>query len=244
MFEPVLQLLGRSPLLLQTQLPAQLPDVDTWLNTRTFWLLGVVVAILACADIVARLLRKQPEGTVNPALARTFSERVRAWWMMAAILVAGFLLGYRATVFLFGLISFWALREFITMTPTRRSDHRTLFWVFFVITPVQYILVGMGEDWYPIYSIMIPVYGWLFIPSRIAFTGDAKRFLERSAKILAGLIICVYSLSYAPAILGLTLKIPSEAGESWSGRGVRRVCSSISCCSCNWPMSCNMAGAS
>ena len=163
------------------------------------------MAILACADIVARLLRKQPEGTVNPALARTFSERVRAWWMMAAILVAGFLLGYRATVFLFGLISFWALREFITMTPTRRSDHRTLFWVFFVITPVQYILVGMGEDWYPIYSILIPVYGWLFIPSRIAFTGDAKRFLERSAKILAGLIICVYSLSYAPAILGLTL---------------------------------------
>ena len=192
---------------------------DTWLNTRSLWLLGVVLAILLVAGIVARFLRKQPEGTVHPAIARTFNERVRAWWMMAAILVAGFLLGYEATVFLFGLVSFWALREFITMTPTRRSDHRTLFWVFFVITPVQYILVGMGEDWYPLYSILIPVYGWLFIPSRIAFTGDAKRFLERSAKILAGLIICVYSLSYAPAILDLTLETRNEAGELviWDG---------------------------
>ena len=48
-----------------------------------------------------------------------------------------------ATVVLFGLISFWALREFITLTPTRLGDHRTLFWVFFLFTPLQYVLVGM-----------------------------------------------------------------------------------------------------
>lgn len=218
MFAFVLQHLSHWPLLLQVA-PEPVAQDAMFLNTRTFWLLGVVTAILAGADIIARLLRKQPEGTVNPALARTFSERVRAWWMMTAILGAGFLLGYSATVFLFGLVSFWALREFITMTPTRRSDHRTLFWVFFVITPLQYILVGLGEAWYPLYSILIPVYGWLFIPSRIALTGDAKRFLERSAKILAGLIICVYSLSYAPAILGLTLQTRTEAGDLqiWQG---------------------------
>jgi phosphatidate cytidylyltransferase len=194
-------------------------ELDTWLNTRCLWLLGVVLTILLGAAIVARFLRKQPEGTVHPAIARTFSERVRAWWMMAAILVAAFLLRYKATVFLFGLVSFWALREFITMTPTRRSDHRTLFWVFFVITPLQYVLVGMGEQWYQLYSILIPVYGWLFIPSRIAFTDDPKRFLERSAKIMAGLLVCVYCLSYAPAILDLTLYTTDEAGElaPWLG---------------------------
>jgi phosphatidate cytidylyltransferase len=194
------------------------PD-ETWLNTRSLWLLGVVLGILAGAYIAGMFLRKQPEGTVHPALARAFNERVRAWWMMAAILMAGFLLGYHATVFLFFLVSFWALREFITMTPTRRSDHRTLFWVFFVITPAHYILVGLGEGWYPVYSIMIPVFGWLFLPSRIAFSGDAKRFLERSAKILAGLIICVYSLSYAPALLDLTFytRDDSQALQEWTG---------------------------
>lgn len=182
-----------------------------WLNTRSLWLLGVVLGILLVAAIVARFLRRQPESTVDPAIARTFSERVRAWLMMTAILGAGFLLGYQVTVMLFGLVSFWALREFITMTPTRRSDHRTLFWGFFVITPLQYVLVGLGEAWYPLYSVLIPVYGWLLIPSSIAFSDDAKRFLERSAKILAGLIICVYFLSYAPAVLGLTLEIPNKA---------------------------------
>jgi phosphatidate cytidylyltransferase len=190
-----------------------------WLNRRSLWLMGVVLAILAGAYIVGMFLRKQPEGTVHPALARAFNERVRAWWMMAAILMAGFLLGYHATVFLFFLISFWALREFITMTPTRRSDHRTLFWVFFVITPAHYLLVGMGESWYPLYSIMIPVFGWLILPSRIAFSGDSKRFLERSAKILAGLIICVYSLSYAPALLKLSLCTRDASGalQIWEG---------------------------
>ncbi len=197
---------------------AAIPDA-TWLNTRSFWLLGVVLGILAGAYIVGMFLRKQPEGTVHPALARAFNERVRAWWMMAAILMAGFLLGYHATVFLFFLVSFWALREFITMTPTRRSDHRTLFWVFFVITPAHYFLVSLGEGWYPVYSIMIPVFGWLFLPSRIAFSGDAKRFLERSAKILAGLIICVYSLSYAPALLDLTFytRDESQVLQVWTG---------------------------
>lgn len=192
---------------------------NRWLNTPTYWLLGVVLAILAVAYLVGRLLRKQPEGTVHPALVRMFNERVRAWWMMAAILVVGFRLGYVATVILFGLISFWALREFITMTPTRRSDHRTLFWVFFVITPLQYVLVGLGPGWQPIYSILIPVFGWLFIPARIALTGDPKRFLERSAKICVGLLICVYSLSYAPALLGLEFEMRNDAGElvPWEG---------------------------
>ena len=110
------------------------------------------------------------------------------------------------TVVLFGLLSFWALREFITLTPTRPGDHRTLFWVFFLVTPLQFWLVGMG--YYGWYSILIPVYAFLLIPARIAMAGDYKRFLERTAKIQCGLLICVYCLSYAPALL--TLKMPDQ----------------------------------
>ena len=102
--------------------------------------------------------------------------------------------------------AFWALREFITLTPTRPGDHRTLFIVFFIITPLQFVLVGMKS--YPLYSIMIPVYAFLIIPGLIAMAGDYKRFLERTAKIEAGLLICVYCLSYAPALLTLQLEDP------------------------------------
>ncbi|MCA9224880.1 MAG: phosphatidate cytidylyltransferase, partial [Planctomycetales bacterium] len=126
--------------------------------------------------------------------------------------------------------SFWALREFITMTPTRRGDHRALFWTFFVFTPLQYVLVGVGTryvhgapgwmpwlegiDFYGLYTIMIPVYASLFIPARIALSGDAKRFLERTAKIQAGLLICVYALSFAPALLNLELW--TWTGQEWA----------------------------
>lgn len=176
-----------------------------WLNRQTCLLLGVVLGLLMIANVVVLILKRQPEGNMNAAMLLRFELRVRAWWMMCVILIAGFLLRYVGTVVLFWAVSFWALREFVTMTPTRRGDHRALFWVFFVFTPLQYVLVGMGHEFYGLYSIMIPVYGSLFIPARIAMSGDHKRFLERSAKISVGLLICVYSLSYAPALLDLEL---------------------------------------
>jgi phosphatidate cytidylyltransferase len=97
------------------------------------------------------------------------------------------------------------------MTPTRRADHRTLFWTFVAFTPLQYVFVAMG--WYGLYTIMIPVYASLLVPSRIAISGDPKRFLERVAKIQAGLLICVYALSHAPALLHLDLQ--TSDGQPW-----------------------------
>lgn len=184
-----------------------------YLDARTNILLGTVMGILLVAAIIGVALRRQPESTASPAVVRTFNRRVGAWWMMCAILAAGFLFGYVATVVLFGLVSFWALREFITMTPTRRGDHRTLFWSFVAFTPLQYVLVGLGHDWYSVYTVMIPVYASLFVPARIAISGDPKRFLERVAKIQAGLLICVYCLSHAPAVLDLQLT--TADGQRW-----------------------------
>jgi phosphatidate cytidylyltransferase len=140
---------------------------------------------------------------------------------MCTILAAGMMFGELVTVFLFGLVSFWALREFITMTPTRRSDHRALFWTFFIMTPLQYVLVGLASDpvslnLYGVYSVLLPIYASLITPARIAFAGDQKRFLERTAKIQAGLMICVYSLSFAPALLYLKLR-PWWADGSYNG---------------------------
>src|SRR5207344_597659 len=82
----------------------------------------------------------------------------------------------------------------------------TLFWVFFLFTPLQYVLVGLGVEYYGLFSVLIPVYAFLFIPARVALAGDYKRFLERTAKIQAGLMVCVYCLSYAPALLSLSIR--------------------------------------
>ena len=182
------------------------------LDYRTLGLVGGVLAMLAAATTIGQRLKYATDIGLNPALVESFNLRIRAWWLMCTVLAAAFLLGTIATVVLFGLISFWALREFITLTPTRLGDHRTLFWVFFLFTPLQYVLVGMGTDYYGLFSVLIPVYAFLFIPTRVALAGDYKRFLERTAKIQAGLMVCVYCLSHAPALM--SLKIDGFAGQN------------------------------
>ncbi len=170
-------------------------------SQKTLCLVAGVLILLGISSAIVSVLRRRPESRIDPAILETFRFRVRAWWTLFATLAAAFFLGHWATVVLFGLLSFWALREFITVTPTRPGDHRTLFWVFFLTTPLQFFLVGKG--YYGWYSILIPVYAFLLIPARIAMAGDYKRFLERTAKIQCGLLICVYCLSYAPALLTL-----------------------------------------
>ena len=124
--------------------------------------------------------------------------RINAWWLMVAVFGGALLVGRIASVVLFALMSFLALREFVTLTPTRRGDHRSLFWAFFVILPVHYWLLAV--QWYGLLVIFIPVYAFLFIPIRSALAGDSECFLERTAKIQWGLMVCVYFVSHAPAL--------------------------------------------
>lgn len=172
------------------------------INWVVFWIFTTMLMALTAATVVGQMLRRQNELGVNPAVVEQFNLRVRAWWMLTAMLAVGYMFDSpKATVVLFGFLSVWALREFITITPTRMADHRTLSWVFFVFTPLQFYLVA--TDNYEAFSILIPVYAFLFIPARIALAGDFKRYLERCTTIQTGLMICVYCLSYAPAMLSL-----------------------------------------
>ena len=193
------------------------------MTNQTIVLMVIVLVSLLIAQVVGFFLRRQPDTTWNPAVIRAFNARLQAYWMICAILsVTIFFESRVATVILFFFVSFWALREFITLTHTRIGDHRALFWVFFIFTPLQYFFVsrlriGVGEhvNWFEVFFIAVPVFGFLFIPTRIALAGDSKRFLERAAKTQAALLICVYALSYAPALLYLQL-VRSD-GSVWNG---------------------------
>lgn len=187
-------------------------------EARSWIFVTGVLVLLTAVTLIGQLLKRQPETGLNPAMIEAFNRRLRAWWLLLLLLAGAILLSPWVTVLLFFLLSFWALREFITLTPTRPGDHRALFWVFVLFTPLQYLLVGMQGwalqhkyDLYGFYSILIPVYGVLFIPARVAFSGDPKRFLERTAKIQAALIVCVYCLSFAPALLELDIQTPAAA---------------------------------
>lgn len=180
------------------------------IDKQTYALVGGVVALLAISSLAGWILSLCVKNEAARSTIQNLNARIKAWWIMVAIFGLAMATGGIGSVILFGITSFLALREFITLTPTNRGDHRTLFWVFFVICPLQYYLIAI--KWYGMFAIMIPVYAFLFVPLRSALAGDCERFLERTAKIQWGLMICVYCVSYVPALL--TLDIPGYAGQN------------------------------
>lgn len=163
-------------------------------------LIGIVLGLLSLVTLGGQWLKRQTSLGLDQQVVDAFNSRIQVWWFFSAVLGISFFHPI-LTVVLFGMLSFWALREFITLTPTTIGDHRALFWVFFFFTPLQFLLVGL--DLYALYSVLIPVYAFLFIAARAAISGDYRRFLERIAKIQFGLFVCVYCLSFAPALLFL-----------------------------------------
>ena len=172
----------------------------------TAWLVLVagVFAVLLVSSAAGWILHRRVRDAAGRATVDNINARIRAWWVMAAVFVAATGMGVGGSVLLFSAISFLALREFVTLAPTKPADHRALVWSFFVVTPLQYALIGVG--WYGLFSVLIPVYAAIFLAIRLVLEGDTERFLERAAAIQWGLVICVYFVSYGPALL--TLRIP------------------------------------
>ena len=180
-------------------------------DSALLWLLGGTLGLLIVASLIGFVLAKKAVTDSAKATVANLNARTRAWWLMVAVFATALVIGPIGTGIMFGFSSFMALREFITLTPTRPGDHRTLFWVFFIITPLHYYF--LITDWYGMFQILIPVYAFLFVPMRSAIAGDCERFLERTAKTQWGLMVCVYCISHAPAILML-LKIPGFEGQN------------------------------
>jgi phosphatidate cytidylyltransferase len=183
--------------------------LEVFRDPKLVWLFGGVLCLLVISSVVGGILRSRQEPGVSRTTIDNLNARIRAWWKMCAIFAASILVGRIGSLILFGVISFLAMREYMTLVPTRRGDHRTLFWSFFVIMPLQYYLIGI--QWYGLFAIMIPVLACIFIPPSIAIAGDTEHFLERASKIQFGIMVCVYSLSHAPALL--LLKIPGFEGH-------------------------------
>ncbi len=135
---------------------------------------------------------------------------LRAMWLGSTVFWLAWVSGPLGATLAFSLFSFFALREFITLVQTRRGDHRSLLLAFFGALPLQYLLVGTRA--FDLFTVFVPVYVFLAIPVASALAGDPERFLERNAKIQWGIMVCVYGLSHAPALLLLQLPAYADRG--------------------------------
>src|SRR6185436_19128992 len=96
---------------------------------------AAVVLLLILGTIAALVLPR-----MQPGKWADLGPRMRSWWVMAVLVGGALLLGWQATAVLFALISFLALKEFLTLAPTRKED-RLIVLLAYVSVFVNYGLI-------------------------------------------------------------------------------------------------------
>ena len=164
---------------------------------------GLIITLIIASSIGYGLKFKVGFSTPH-AVIDNLNARINAWWVMILIIFAAAALGFYGVIGLFFVISFMALREFLSLLYIRRGDHLALAACFYIILPLQYFLVAI--DWFSMFTIFIPVYGFLFLPILSALLGDTAHFLDRSTKVQWALMSSVFCISHIPAILTLDIE--------------------------------------
>jgi phosphatidylglycerophosphate synthase len=99
-----------------------------------------IYAVLILASLLVHVVGKRVPVLGSPELRR----RVASWWVMATLFAVAILLDRIASLVFLGFVSFLALKEYLSLIPTRRADRRVLF--AYLAIPVQYWWVG--TEWY------------------------------------------------------------------------------------------------
>ncbi len=179
------------------------------MQTNVAWMLGGIFAILIISSILVIVLqRKNPDKDYTE-----LSQRVRSWWVMVFVFTLAIVLNKTISLLFFALISFLALKEYLSLIPTRRADRRVLFWAYLTV-PIQYLWVA--NAWYGMFIIFIPVYVFLFLPTRMMLIGETKDFLRAAGTLHWGVMMTVFSLSH----MAFLLMLPAAKNPSAGGAGL------------------------
>jgi phosphatidate cytidylyltransferase len=171
------------------------------------WGLGAVLGVLTLAVGVTELLpRLRPGGDFT-----NLRQRIASWWVMIALLAAALLLGWMAVLALFVVISFIALREFLSLAHIRPED-RLIVLAAYLCIPVSYAFIAI--DRYGMYLVFIPVYVFMFLPFAMTWLGQTRAFLATAATFHWGLVTCVYNLGFAAFLMRAPLGDHLPAGPA------------------------------
>ncbi|HVV67612.1 MAG TPA: phosphatidate cytidylyltransferase [Gammaproteobacteria bacterium] len=152
-----------------------------------------VYALLCIATFISitLLYLKRTDGRIQLGL------RIRTFWIIITVIALSFFLAPKIAIWFWAIISFLALKEYLTLIPTRRIDRRVLFWAYLAI-PLQYYWVSSG--WYEMFVIFIPVYVFLFLPLRMLILGETAGFIKAISTLHWGVMMMVYCMSYVAAL--------------------------------------------
>lgn len=168
--------------------------------------LAALFAVMIAASIVLVALRRFKPQADFTELGR----RINSWWVMIAVFAVAMALGRVASLVYFAVASFIALKEYLSLVPTRRVDRRVLLLCYIAI-PVQFYWIAIG--WYGLFIIFIPVYMFLLLPTAMVLGGQTEGFLRAVGTLHWGLMTCVFAVSHAAYLLVL----PAPAGNLAAG---------------------------
>lgn len=171
-------------------------NLDVWVPRNVLWVFGAIVALLVVATLIVAWMRRGDSTGKHAELAA----RVRSWWVLVFVFAAAISFRRGIAIAFFALLSFLALKEYLSLIPTRRTDRRVLFWVYLCV-PLQYFWIW--REWYNLFLIFVPVWAFLFVAMRMVMRGDTKDFLRAAGTIHWGLMTMVFGLSHLAFLLVL-----------------------------------------
>ena len=172
-------------------------------SVLTYAFMGIL-ALLVIGSALSFILPKTSPGKWDD-----LRPRMKSWWVMCGCLAGAMMLGKTAVIILFAFISYLALKEYMTLAPTRKADRGVVLVSYLMIIPT-YILVWAGQ--YNFFLIFVPVYGFLFTAIMMALTRRTDGFLTTMGIVQFGVLSCVYMLAYVALLMKVPANELTEAG--------------------------------
>ena len=179
---------------------------------KQFYIFIGLFSIIICSQLTFAFLWNSKEkklfmtdstDRIKKEFLINFGRRLKVVWVLFFIVAMGFMSGFFGLTLMFMIVSFLALREFVSIMHLRSSDYWPLFCSFYIFLPLQYFFVITDAQF--LFHIFIPVYVFLMSPLLSMVDQDDEQFFERTSKFQWAQIACIYCLSYVPAIAGLEL---------------------------------------
>ncbi len=158
----------------------------------------VILLLIVATAITQIIIRRYPEKDYVE-----LNQRVTSWWWIIGLLFLFLSISKNSAIIFFGFLSFLALKEFVSIIPTRHADRNVLFWVYISI-PFQYYWVA--TQWYGMFIIFIPVYLFLFIPMRMVMIGATDGFIKAAGVLHWVAMLTVFSVSHIAFLVVLEEK--------------------------------------
>lgn len=173
---------------------------------------AAVLALLIVGTLAAFIL-----PALQPGKWADLKPRMGSWWVIALLVGGALIAGWQAFTLLFAFISFLALKEYLTLAPTRKED-RLVILLAYLAVPINYGLIFadriIWEDSYNVYLVLVPVYFFLVAAGLMAWMGRTEGYLATVGIVHWGVVVCVYNIGYAAFLMRTPFEEAPQAGPA------------------------------